>query len=135
MGLLRSMFIARLSQPLLRICGCAAFLISSHEGASYSASFQVSDRGLAPYVVVDLVCRWEERCLPGPFAAWCRVCGVGHGGGVVTEHMPFGPIQAQPSPADVHVCDMGRSHPDSWTLETAGNYNFVFASQTSKARL
>lgn len=45
------MFIARLSQPLLRICGCAAPLISSHEGASYSASFQVSDRGLAPYVV------------------------------------------------------------------------------------
>ena len=135
MGLLRSMFIARLSQPLLRICGCAAFLISSHEGASYSASFQVPDRGLAPYVVADLVCRWEERCLPGPSAAWCRLCGVGRGGGFVTERMPFGPIQAQPSPADVHVCDMGRSHPDSWTLETAGNYNFVFASQTSKARL
>lgn len=53
----------------------------------------------------------------------------------MTERMPFGPIQAQPSPADGHACDMGRSHPDSWTLETAGNCNFVFASQTSKGRL
>lgn len=48
-----------------------SLLISSYEGASYSASFQVSDRGLAPYVVAAWVCRWQERGLPGPSAARC----------------------------------------------------------------